>query len=60
VTILKRGFAAMDRDRLRAIASRAGRIAHQKGLAHEWTREEAQAAGRKGGIVSGFRKGKTL
>src|SRR3954468_14001001 len=46
-----RGFASMDRDRQREIASKGGRAAHKKGAAHQWTREEAQAAGRKGGLA---------
>ncbi|MDQ3696978.1 MAG: stress-induced protein [Gemmatimonadota bacterium] len=52
----KRGFAAMDRERQRAIASEGGRAAHQKGTAHEFSPEEAREAGRKGGVaVSGNR-----
>jgi len=47
-----RGFASMDRTKQREIASKGGRAAHQKGTAHEWTREEAREAGRKGGIMS--------
>jgi general stress protein YciG len=39
----------MDREKQRAIARLGGKAAHQKGTAHEWTREEAIAAGRKGG-----------
>lgn len=46
-----RGFASMDRNKRREIASKGGRAAHKKGSAHEWTREEAQAAGRKGGLA---------
>ena len=46
-----RGFASMDRKRQRDIASKGGKAAHKKGAAHEWTREEAQAAGRKGGLA---------
>ena len=46
-----RGFASMDRNKQRDIASKGGRAAHKKGAAHEWTREEAQAAGRKGGLA---------
>lgn len=46
-----RGFASMDREKQRAIASRGGRAAHEKGTAHEWTRDEAREAGRKGGAV---------
>jgi len=44
-----RGFAAMDRAKQRAIASKGGKAAHAKGTAHEFTPEEARAAGRKGG-----------
>jgi general stress protein YciG len=46
-----RGFASMDRTKQREIASKGGRAAHKNGSAHEWTREEAQAAGRKGGLA---------
>ena len=45
----KRGFASMDAEKQRAIASKGGKAAHQKGTAHEFTPEEARAAGRKGG-----------
>ena len=51
-----RGFASMDRDKQREIASKGGKAAHQKGSAHEWTSEEAREAGRKGGIASQRRK----
>ena len=44
-----RGFAGMSLDKVRAIASKGGKAAHAKGTAHEWTREEARKAGRKGG-----------
>jgi general stress protein YciG len=44
------GFAAMNREKQREIARRGGRAAHQKGTAHEFSREEAQIAGRKGGV----------
>ena len=44
-----RGFASMDPARQREIASKGGRAAHEKGTAHEWTADEARAAGRKGG-----------
>jgi hypothetical protein len=46
----------MDRDKQREIASKGGRAAHQKRTAHEWTSEEARAAGRKGGVASHQRK----
>lgn len=45
----KRGFASMDRQKQREIASKGGRAAHAMGTAHEFTSEEARAAGRKGG-----------
>jgi general stress protein YciG len=45
----KRGFASMDREKQRIIASKGGKAAHAKGTAHEFTREEAVEAGRKGG-----------
>src|SRR5437762_14264075 len=44
-----RGFASMDTHRQREIARKGGRAAHEKGRAHEFTAEEARAAGRKGG-----------
>ena len=44
-----RGFASMDPQRQRQIASEGGKAAHEKGTAHEFTSEEARAAGRKGG-----------
>ena len=48
-TSSRRGFAAMDQRRQREIASKGGRTAHAKGTAHEFSSEEAAAAGRKGG-----------
>ena len=39
----------MDPQRQREIASQGGRAAHEKGTAHEFSSEEARAAGRKGG-----------
>jgi general stress protein YciG len=39
----------MDEQKKREIASKGGRAAHAKGTAHEFTSEEARAAGRKGG-----------
>lgn len=44
-----RGFASMSSDKQREIARKGGRAAHEKGTAHEFTAEEARAAGRKGG-----------
>ncbi len=48
----KRGFASMDPEEQREIASKGGKAAHQKGTAHEFTSEEAREAGRKGGEAS--------
>ena len=44
-----RGFASMDPQRQREIASVGGKAAHVKGTAHEFNSDEARAAGRKGG-----------
>ena len=44
-----RGFASMDPQKQREIASEGGRAAHRQGVAHEWSSEEAREAGRKGG-----------
>jgi general stress protein YciG len=51
-----RGFASMDRAKQREIASKGGKAAHIKGTAHEWSSDEARAAGRKGGLASRERK----
>jgi general stress protein YciG len=55
-----RGFASMDSNRQREIASKGGRAAHEKGTAHEWTADEARSAGRKGGQVSRGGRGRLL
>lgn len=47
-----RGFASMDPEKQREIASKGGRAAHMQGTAHEWSSEEAREAGRKGGAAS--------
>lgn len=49
------GFASMDPQRQREIASEGGRAAHQSGNAHEFTSEEVSEAGKKsrGGQSSG-------
>jgi general stress protein YciG len=46
-----RGFASMDREKQREIASKGGRAAHAKGTAHEFNSNEARDAGRKGGVA---------
>jgi uncharacterized protein len=47
----KRGFASMDAQMQRAIASKGGRAAHAQGVAHEFNSAEAREAGRKGGVA---------
>jgi hypothetical protein len=49
----KRGFASMDAEKQKRIASKGGRAAHEKGTAHEFTPDEAREAGRKGGEARG-------
>ena len=41
-----RGFASMDEDKQREIASKGGKASHEKGTAHEFTSEEAREAGK--------------
>ena len=50
-----RGFAVIkDRDPefLSSIAKKGGQAAHEAGTAHEFTQDEAKAAGRKGGLAT--------
>ena len=53
----RRGFAAMDPEMQRRIASEGGRASHVSGRGHRFSTAEAREAGRKGGLVS--RKVKT-
>lgn len=48
----KRGFAIMDPKLVRQIAQKGGRAAHEKGTAHQFTSEEARAAGKRGGAAT--------
>jgi general stress protein YciG len=48
----RRGFASMAPDEHRRIASEGGKASHASGNSYKWTKEEAQAAGRKGGSIS--------
>lgn len=45
------GFALMTPERRREVASAAGKAAHRKGTAFEWSSEEAAFAGRQGGLA---------
>ena len=56
----RRGFASMSPEKQREIASKGGRAAHEKGTAHEWTADEARAAGRKGGQISRGGRGRLM
>jgi general stress protein YciG len=56
----RRGFASMSPEKQREIASKGGRAAHEKGTAHEWTADEARAAGRKGGQISRGGRGRLV
>jgi uncharacterized protein len=51
-----RGFQLMDPERQRELARLGGRT----GGRHEWTHEEAKAAGRKGGQVSQARRAREV
>lgn len=44
-----RGFASMDPEKQKEIASKGGRAAHESGNAHEFDSREAREAGKKGG-----------
>ena len=52
----KKGFAAMDPKLVSEIARKGGKAAHVAGTAHKFTRDEAIAAGRKGGASSQAKK----
>lgn len=54
----ERGFAVMDRARVREIASKGGKAAHAAGTAHEFSSEEARAAGKKGGVAPHVSRGR--
>lgn len=47
----KRGFASMDSNKQREIASKGGKAAHAQGRAHEFDSSNAKEAGRKGGLI---------
>jgi general stress protein YciG len=51
-----RGFAVMDHALVSEIARKGGRAAHSAGTAHEFTSEEARAAGRKGGRATNVKR----
>jgi general stress protein YciG len=55
-----RGFAAMDRTIVSAIARKGGKAAHTAGTAHEFTSDEAREAGRKGGRATHAKRRKAV
>src|SRR4028119_2084621 len=56
--IRNRGFASMDAAKQREIARKGGRAAHARGTAHEFSVNEARAAGRKGGESGSAERGR--
>ena len=48
MAVKDRGFASMPAHKRREIASKGGTASHAKGVAHEWTSEEAREAGHTG------------
>ncbi len=53
-----RGFAAMDPEKVRAIASKGGKAAHEAGTAHQFSTEEAREAGKRGGNAPHVKRGR--
>jgi len=56
VSFRARGLAAMSPERRREIASKGGRTSQARGTAHQWTAEEASAAGKKGSARYALRR----
>lgn len=52
-----RGFASMDPEEQRKIASKGGKAAHASGNANQFDSESARRAGQKGGQASGGSQG---
>ncbi|ABE49695.1 KGG domain-containing protein [Methylobacillus flagellatus] len=50
-----RGFAAMNPEKQREIASQGGKAAHARGTSHEFDTNSARKAGRKGDQASNGR-----
>lgn len=51
-----RGLAAMSPEKRKEIASKGGRTSQARGTAHQWTPEEASAAGKKGSARYALRR----
>lgn len=54
----RRGFAAMDPKLVSEISRKGGKAAHSAGTAHEFSSDEARAAGRKGGLATHAKRGR--
>jgi uncharacterized protein len=52
----KRGFARMTPERRRQLASKGGQTSQARGTAHQWTVEEARAAGKKSAHIVRLRR----
>lgn len=46
------GFAVMDKALSRRIQRKGGKTVQKLGVGHKWSKDEARAAGRKGGLAS--------
>lgn len=55
-SIIRRGFASMDKSRLKKITSLGGKTAHKLKRAHRFTKAEARKAGSKGGKMKGINR----
>lgn len=55
----RRGFAAMDPDKVKAIAQKGGVAVHAKGTAHRFSKDQARDAGRKGGMAPHRARGRS-
>ena len=54
----KGGFASLTPEQRKEIARKGGIAAHKKGKGHQWTKEEAAAAGKLGGIAAAAKRTK--
>lgn len=54
-----RGFAAMPKEDVSAIAQKGGKAAHRAGTAHKWDSAQAREAGKKGGQTTHARRNGT-
>jgi uncharacterized protein len=52
----RKGFASMSSATVSVIAQRGGKRAHELGVAHEFTSDEARVAGQRGGRASHAKK----